>query len=406
MKNKTSPWVPVIACLVAQLCVGIIYVWSAMRSSAINYFGWDIGAATLVSSFMLFAFCFGNFFGGALNDRIGPKKVCVMGIILFGVGIFLASRLPAGSNVWLFYITYCIIGGLGSGFTYGAVLSCVQKWFPHRRGFASGLAASAFGLATVVFSPVIGSMLNSMTITTTLLVLSLVFLVVGLVACLFIRLPSEEYLAALPKAAASSSSIATTESKTFSQAVRTLPFWCLFLGIFFYNGTWNMLTPLIKDLGVERGLSESMAIMALSLTGLTNALGRLLMASLSDKLGRINTMHLLSVITIVCALLLMFVGGYAYFVVVLITAFAFGGPAAVNPATSTDFFGPKYSGTNYGVIMLALGFSSLFFNAISNAMFAATGAYTMTFIMGAVTAAITIVIFVVINHCIKKQKKA
>ncbi len=404
MKKKESPIVPVIACLIAQICVGIIYVWSAMRASAIEFFGWEAGAATLVASFMMFAFCFGNFFGGALNDRIGPKMVCVIGILLFGVGIFLSSLLPAGSSVVLFYITYCIIGGLGSGFIYGAAISCLQKWFPHKRGFASGLATSAFGLATVVFSPVIGVMLESMSLSATLRTLSLVFLGVGILACLFIRLPSAEYLASLPMPSAGKTGIASTGDKTLGQAIRTLPFWCLFFGIFFYNGTWNMLNPLIKDLGLSRGLSTEAATLVLSLTGLANAAGRLLMASLSDKLGRINTMHLMSVTTIVCALLLMFVGGYAFFAVVLLTAFAFGGPAAVNPATTTDFFGAKYSGTNYGVIMLALGFSSLFFNAISNALFAATNSYAMTFIMGAVTAAITIVIFIIINNSLKKQK--
>ena len=167
-----------------------------------------------------------------------------------------------------------------------------------------------------------------------------------------------------------------------------------------------MLTPLINGLGIERGLSSSMAVLCVSLTGLTNAAGRLIMASLSDKLGRINTLHVLCVMTIACALLLIFVPGYAYFIVVLVTAFAYGGPAAVNPATSTDFFGPKYSGTNYGVIMLALGLSSVVFNAISNALYAATSAYTLTFIMGAVTAAVSIVIYVVIDKLNKKQKAA
>ena len=403
MTKKQSPIVPVVALLVAQLCVGILYVWSVLKPAAISHYGWDAGAVNLVASFMLFAFCVGNLFGGALNDKIGPKKVCIMGMILFGGGILISSFIPAGAGIVGFYITYCIIGGIGCGFTYGAVISGIQKWFPHRRGFASGLGTSTFGLATVVFSPIIGGMLDKMSISATLRILSIVFLVVGLVASLFVKLPSQEYLATIVMPAPKKTSIATRDMP-LSQAWKTLPFWCLFLGIFFYNGTWNLVTPLIKGLGTERGLTEALAITCVSLTGLFNAAGRLIMASLSDKLGRINTMHILSVITAVCALLLIFVGGYSYFVVILITVFAYGGPAAVNPATSTDFFGPKNSGANYGVIMLALGLSSIFFNAISNAMYAATGAYTLTFIMAALSAVATIVIFIIINGCIKKQK--
>ena len=402
MTKKQSPIVPVVALLVAQLCVGILYVWSVLKPAAISHYGWDAGAVNLVASFMLFAFCVGNLFGGALNDKIGPKKVCIMGMILFGGGILISSFIPATAGIIGFYITYCIIGGIGCGFTYGAVISGIQKWFPHRRGFASGLGTSTFGLATVVFSPIIGGMLEKMSISSTLRILSIVFLVVGLVASLFVKLPSQEYLSTITMPAPKKTSISTRDMP-LSQAWKTLPFWCLFLGIFFYNGTWNLVTPLIKGLGTERGLTEALAITCVSLTGLFNAAGRLIMASLSDKLGRINTMHILSVITAVCALLLIFVGGYSYFVVILITAFAYGGPAAVNPATSTDFFGPKNSGANYGVIMLALGLSSIFFNAISNAMYAATGAYTLTFIMAALSAVATIVIFIIINGCIKKQ---
>ena len=121
-------------------------------------------------------------------------------------------------------------------------------------------------------------------------------------------------------------------------------------------------------------------------------------------LGRIRTLYVLCAATIVCALLLIAVPGGAYMAVVLLTAFAYGGPAAVNPATSTDFFGPRCSGTNYGVIMLALGLSSVVFNALSNALYAATGAYTLTFIVGAVTAAVSIAVYYAISRLMAGPK--
>ncbi len=405
MKTKKPPLLPIIGCLVAQLCVGIIYLWSVLKSATMDFYGWESGSVNLIASFMLFAFCVGNFGGGALNDKFGPKKVSYIGIILFGVGIFLASCLPQGANITLFYLSYSVIGGLGVGVTYGAILSCIQKWFPHKRGFATGIATAAFGLGTVAFSPVIGVMLEKMSISATLKTLSIVFLVVGLISCIVIRLPDEEYLASLPKAAPKKNAITTTRDLTLKEAIRTVPFWCLLLNIFFYNATWNMLNPLIAPLAQERGLSREVAITCVSLTGLFNAAGRFGMSSLSDKMGRVETVIMLCAVTIVCAILLMFVKGYLFFIVVLITAFAFGGPSAVNPATSTDLFGAKYSGTNYGVIMLGLGFSSIIFNSISNALVKSTGGYAMTFVMGAVTAAITIVLMAIIKVYQKKKAK-
>lgn len=282
-------------------------------------------------------------------------------------------------------------------------MSCIQKWFPHRRGFATELSTAAFGLGTVVFSPVIAAMLKTMTVVSALRILSVVFLLVGVLACTLIRQPDADYLAALPQPKGNAAA-RTGRDYTPKEALRTMPFWCLFFSSFFYNGTWNMLTSLIRGLGVERGLTDAAVVLCVSLTGVFNAAGRFSMAALSDRLGRTRTIVLLSLLTAVCALLLTFVGGYPYFAVVLVTSFAYGGPASVNPAASTDFFGTKYSGTNYGFVMLGLGFSGLFFNAVSNALYAATGAYTATFLMGAVSAAVAIVLMLVIDRCLKRRK--
>lgn len=392
----------VIGCLFVQLCVGILYLWSVIKQSAVNHFGWESGSVNLVASYMLFAFCLGSFLGGMVQDRIGPKPVCFAGVTLFGGGILASSFLPATAPILLFYLTYCLVAGLGTGFAYGAVLSCMQKWYPHKRGFATGLAASAFGLSTVVFSPVINYLLTIMSLPSTLRTLSILFLVVGLSACSLISLPDEEYLNNLDLPINTAS---TAKSMTPGEVLRYLPFWLFFFGSFLYNGTWNMLTPLIKGLGMERGLSEGTAVLCVSLTGITNAAGRLLMATLSDKLGRIATLLLLCATTITSALLLTSVGGNGFLAVVLLTAFAFGGQAAISPATSTELFGSKYSATIYGILMMSLGFSSMLFNAISNALYAATGSYVSTFFMGAFTALIAGCAFLVIDR-ICKQKAA
>jgi len=403
MKKTTSPVLVIGACLLVQVCVGIIYIWSVFKAPAMAFHGWAEGSVNLVASFMLFAFCAGNFAGGAAADSLGPRKVCLVGVLLFGAGILVSRFIPAGSTIILFYLSYCLLGGFGSGVSYGAMLTCIQRWLPHRRGFATGIGAGAFGLSTVVFSPVADSLIKSMGFDRALGVLAVVFLVIGLACCFVVGLPDEEYLASLPKASTKAAAM-QRDSVPFSKAVCTLPFWLLFLNIFLFNGTWNMLNPLIKGLGLQRGLSETAAVMAVSLTGVANTAGRVLISTYSDRLGRINTLYLVSGITAVCALLLSFVGGWGYLAVVLLTAFAFGGPAAVNPAATTDFFGPRHMGANYGVIMMALGISSIVFNSISNALYAATGAYTLTFIMGAVTAVLNIGNCYIISRRLKKAE--
>ncbi len=400
MKSRSVSSVPtVVACLCVQLCVGILYLWSVFKLPVAEYYDWPISSANMVASYMLFSFVVGNLVGGILQDRTSPRLVATIGCAMFCGGVFLTSLLTP-ATIGFIYLFYCVMGGVGVGFAYGVNISCIQKWLPHRRGFASGLAVSTFGLSTVVFAPVSQWLLNvTGSVPATFRTLSIVFFVISITACFFIRLPSDEYIQSLNLPAAA---VSAGRNLTVWQAVRTAPFWCLFLGVLFYNTTWNALTPIIKDLGITRGLSEGLAVLAVSLTGITNAAGRLVMATLSDKLGRVTTLCLLCVITIVSALAFIGIGGIGYLMLVLILAFAYGGPAAIFPAFTTDFFGPEHSGGNYGAVMLALGVSSIISNAISNALYSATGTYTLTFIMGAVTAVFTMILMLVLRRYQKR----
>ena len=409
MKTRQSAVVPVIGCLIIQICVGILYLWSVFKSPIVSSFNWTVEAATMVSSYMLFAFVTGNLVGGFLNDKKGPRITATLGIIMFSVGVGLTAFLTEDTIGWM-NLTYCVLGGLGSGFAYGACISCVQKWLPHRRGLASGLTVSAFAFSTVIFAPVSNALMKAHTVDgivnfkPVFLTLAGVFLVAGLIGCFLVRLPDEEYKKKLPTTPLSSK-VHTGKECTLGQAMKTLPFWCIFVELLFINGTWTLSIPLIKGLGIERGLTEAAAVLTLSITGIFNAGGRLIMATLSDKIGRTTTIIVLSVLTFIGAGLIMLgVQGAGFIVAICIIAFGYGGPASTNAAFTTDFFGAKNSGTNYGVIMLALGFSSVMFNTISAHVL--QGDVTKTYTMAAASAIIPIIMMLIINRYIKKQRAA
>lgn len=382
--NRKKQITSIAGCLLVQLCVGIIYLWSIFKSPMAASYGCAPESLNMVSSYMLTAFVVGCFLGGLLNDRKGPKFTCLLGVQLFSCGIVLTAWLTA-TTVGLVSLTYAGLGGLGSGLSYSACVSCVQKWLPNRRGLATGLAVSAFGLSTVIFAPVSQTIMGCFTSEVTGLVdfggvfstLALIFLSVGLIASNMISLPEGNTV----RAAAG-----TGRDLSLSQAVRTVPYWCIFLTVFFINGTWNLTVPILYDLGIQRGLTPALATFAVSFTGIPNAAGRLIMASLSDKFGRRTCTCFLAVLTAVAALLMISVTGLAFIAVVAVIAFAYGGPSSINAAMTTDYFGAKYSGTNYGVIMLALGLSSLFFNALSSTLL--SGNITLSFLAAAVSAVI------------------
>ncbi|MDR2665629.1 MAG: MFS transporter [Oscillospiraceae bacterium] len=411
--KKTSPLPSVIGCLVIQLCVGILYLWSVFRNDfpAVYALADDSTIPGMITSYMVLSFVVGNFIGGFINDKKGPKFTAVIGVVMFAAGVG-ATGLLTAQSVGLIVLTYCVIGGLGSGIAYGACISCVQKWLPHRRGLASGLAVSAFGFSTVVFAPVASWLIDAFRNADTgiadfspvFFILAGVFFAFGIAACFFVRLPDSKYLAALPKPAANAKTVSSSRDYTLAQAAKTIPFWSIFLYIFFINGTWNLTSPLIATLGEQkRDLTHALAVFAVSFTGVTNSAGRLIMAAVSDRIGRVAASLILCGITLVGAIFMTFIAGIPYIVTVAVIAFAYGGPSAINAAVSTDFFGPKNSGTNYGVVMMGLGVSSVFFNMISNTVLKRDP--IPTFIMGGVTAVLAAVCMLVIGRYLAKIKR-
>ena len=157
---------------------------------------------------------------------------------------------------------------------------------------------------------------------------------------------------------------------------------------------------------MARELTETTAIACLSFTGITNCAGRIIMSSASDKIGRVNSIYILCIINCAGALLTTFVTGYGYFAVIAMIAFAYGGPSATLAALTTDLFGAKNAGVNYGAGMLALGLSSVFFNWVSNNILnASVDNVTSTFIMGAAGAVISIFLMAAVKHHLNNRDK-
>ena len=408
--RRDPPLVPVAACLVVQLCVGIIYLWSVFNEPVTHSFQMTQSAGCMVSSYMLIAFVLGCLSGGVVNDAKGPRFTVTVGVLMFGTGVG-SSAFVTAQCAFLLNITYALLGGLGAGFGYTACLGCVQKWFPDRRGFASGLAAAAFGFSTVVFAPLCRWLIDCFTSAETgvvdfkavFLILGGIFLALGLGASRFVRLPAADSSQALAAAAHGEGAQDSVypDSLRIKEVVSTVPFWCIFFTIFFSTATWTLVLPLISDLGVERGLSLSAATLTVSLTGVANTAGRLALTSLSDRIGRRAVVVLLSGLTIAGALALTFIGGAGYSIAILVIAFAYGGPGPLAAAFAGDFFGAKNSSRNFGLITLSLGLTSILCSLISSYLL--HGSPTKTFIMAAVMASVPIGLMSLLKHNQEKR---
>lgn len=386
---KTNRYTVLISGMLIQFCAGIIYMWSVFKEPVAQHLSWAADSAAFTSSIMLAAFVLGIIVGGRVQDKIGPRKVTAAGSVLISLGMILSSFVTAAAPS-LIYLTYGVLAGFGVGCVYTCTVSTVQKWFPDKRGFATGMIVSAFGFSLVVFAPLARTMLGSLGVQGTFLIFGCTFLVICLIGSLFIVTPS-----AAPQAGKATGKAAAGRQFTTLQMLKTRQFYLIAGSMLFLLPAYFIINPLLMTLGVERGLSEELALLGVMITGIASASGRLLISWMSDKTGRKAAIISIGLLTVAAACVMIIAEGVLFLVCIAAIAFAFGGSSAVFAALTTDYYGTKSAGLNFGCVMVAFALSSLLSPVVSGAI--SSGGYTSSFILAAVTAAVSILLIAVLK---------
>jgi len=368
--------------MIIQFCAGIIYMWSVFKDPVAAHLNWDPGSASLTSSVMLAMFVLGIIMGGYAQDKLGPRKATLAGSILIGAGMA-CTAFVTGSAPWLVYITYGVAGGLGVGTVYTSTIAAVQKWFPDRRGFASGMIVSAFGLSLVVFAPLAKSMLSGLGTPNTFIIFGASFFIICGSCSFFIQNP--------PEGNAPSQAVNQRRQYSPKEIIKTKQFYLLAGALLFTLPAYFILNPVFISLGTVRGLSDELALLGVSLTGVSSAAGRLTVSWTSDKIGRKAAMAAIAAIILSASLAMIAGEGVLFLICIMLISFGFGGAASVYSAMTAESFGTKYGGMNFGLVMIGFGVSALAFPIISNKL-TAGGSYTGSFALAAATCVIAIVL--------------
>ncbi len=373
--------------MLIQLCAGIIYMWSVFKGPVSEHLEWEPSQAALTSSIMLTVFVFGIIGGGKIQDKIGPKFVTVAGSVMISLGMILTA-LVTKQAPWLVYITYGLIGGLGVGTVYTATVSVIQKWFPDKRGFATGFMVAAFGFSLVIFAPITSSMLSKTSVPSTFITFGVTFLIVCVLCSLRIDNPPADY--APPGFVAAKMHTAKKQYTTL-EMLKTRQFYLIAVSMLFILPAYFILNPLFITLGAERGLSKELAVLGVMITGIASAAGRLITPWVSDLIGRKRAVYGIILITMVSILTMIIAQKVLFLVCIAAIAFSFGGAAGVYPVITAENFGTKHMGLNYGCVMVGFGISALVFPIISN-MLVKSGEYTASFLVAAVSCVISFVL--------------
>ncbi len=387
MDPKKGRWIFVLIGISINLCLGSIYAWSVFSKPLEEAF--NIGATESLLPFIVFLATIAivmPFAGGPL-DRYGPKKLIVLGALLAGAGWLLGSM---ATNIETLTLTYGIIGGIGVGLVYNCPIGVAGRWFPDRRGFATGATILGFGLSPFITAPLANSWIEEFGVLPTFRYFGLLYIVFIIPLGLLLSFPPKDWNPGTSVKKTVSHFIPIREMKR-SEMVRTKEFWGLWICFIISTFTGLMAVGICSPVGQEVfALDATAAAWFIGIFAIFNGIGRPVFGHLVDRTGA-RTSALISFFIIFSAALLIVYGASSAELLSYTIGFSalwmcLGGWLAIAPASTAHFFGIRHYGQNYGLINTAYGVGAVAGNLLAGEIRDTMGSYISVFYPVAVLA--------------------
>lgn len=350
-----------------QLALGVIcmmsisspqYVWALFTKPIMGQLGVTLTELQVTFSILIVLQTFFSPFQGYLVEKFGPRLLLSVGTALTGLSWVLSANLTSLSSL---YITYGVLGGLGTGIVYIGVVGLMVRWFPQNRGFAVGIVAAGYGIGALLTTFPIASSLTESGLQGTLTFFGYLIGAVGLLAAQGIRVPLSDRVHTADQIKEASSGVKPREM------LKTPVFWLLFLMMSMMSTSGLMVISQMgafaKDFGITSALVFGMAALPLALTidRITNGLTRPFFGWVSDRIGREYTMTIaFGLESIAMFVWVMTRSDPVLFILMSgIVFFGWGEIFSLFPSTLTDTFGQKHATTNYGFLYMAQGVGSI-----------------------------------------------
>jgi MFS family permease len=363
-----SRWLIPPAALAVHLSIGQVYAWSVFNIPLETRF--DTGATPIAIIFSISIAMLGlsAAFGGTWVERNGPRKAMAVSALFWVSGFLVSAAGVAAGQLWLVYLGYGVLGGIGLGIGYISPVSTLIKWFPDRPGLATGLAIMGFGGGALVASPLSNRLLTAFAsdpetttadgIVPTFIVLAAVYAVLMSLGAWVVRVPAADWRPAGWEPSEHSSALRTNANVSAANAIKTKQFWLLWT-VLFCNvtagiGILAQASPMIQDFFAD--IEPAAAAGFVGLLSLSNMIGRFVWSSTSDVIGRKNIYIVYLGVGAVLYFLTVVVGTSSLVLFVLFTTIIlsfYGGGFATIPAYLKDLFGGYQVGAIHGRLLTA-----------------------------------------------------
>ena len=379
MPTGTQRWMQLTLGLVAMMAISSPqYVWTLFVKPFQTATGGSLAEIQVTISVLIVLQTWLSPAQGWLVDRFGPQKLVMAGCALSGLGWVLSAQ---ASSVAMVYLTYGLFCGVGTGIVYIGIIGLMVRWFPDRRGLATGIVAAGYGFGAILTTFPIADMLASQGYQHTLVLFGIILGAVGMAAAFLLRPPPASHVAPAAPLRSQGPDIGSR------QMLKTPVFWLLF-GMMTMMSTGGLMVisqfaSFTGDFGIDKVTVLGFAALPLALTidRITNGLTRPFFGWVSDHIGRENTM------TIAFAGEALAIFGLVYtrhdpLLYVLLSGvvfFGWGEIFSLFPATLTDTFGTRNATTNYGFLYMAQGVGSVLGGPVAALIYQAAGSWMPVF---------------------------
>jgi OFA family oxalate/formate antiporter-like MFS transporter len=370
-------WLPIIGGISLNLALGSLYAWSVFVLPLEKEFGWNRAQTSWVYTIAIVCFAATFIIAGRLQDAKGPRVCAFLGALLVGGGFALSSLT---TSLLFLYSAFGVVVGIGNGFGYSAPTPVASKWFPDRRGLAVGVMVGGYGAGSAIIGPVANWLIANYGWRPTFRILGLAFFIMGLIGTALLKNPPAGFKAPAPSPATAAARRPSVDMRTLDM-IATPTFVALWIAYCLGTTAGQMMISQLVPFMRSVGLTAPEAAFAITIAAFGNAGGRILSGALSDSLGRVTT---LKVMVVVSMLVMSALGMGVAQIVALYTLVAagywcYGTQLSVFASTTADFYGTRYLGMNYGALFTAWGVAGIVGPYIAARVYQATGSYSYAF---------------------------
>jgi MFS transporter, OFA family, oxalate/formate antiporter len=388
----TNRWAVAAAGVVMQLALGAVYAWSVFVNPLKDRFGWSQTQVTSIFTLSIFMLGVSAYFGGLWMNRKGPRVVGMTAGVLYGAGVFLASL--AADRLWLLYLSYGLLAGIGLGLGYIVPVATLVKWFPDKRGMITGIAVAGFGGGAALTAPIARALIDGVGVLQTFAILGPIYFVMVVGAAWFMTSPPEGWKPAGWEPSAVQQTQRSTRDYLLPEALRTWQWYALWLMLFLNVTAGIALVSQASNMTQEiTGVSATSGAALVSIISIANACGRFLWAWFSDLITRRWVFFTMFALQAVMFLLLPRATAYAVFTLIaFIIITCYGGGFGTMPAFAADYFGPRNVGMIYGLMLTAWGTAGAVGPLLISTLHTSSGSYNQPLYVIAVIMLVSLIV--------------